>query len=71
MFKEFYQVKGGIEGKSPGTGLGLPLTRRFVELFGGRIWAESDGEGKGATFTFLLPLSDGAADSTLVLDEGE
>jgi signal transduction histidine kinase len=38
-----------------GTGLGLSLTKGLVEAHGGRIWAESAGEGQGATFTFTLP----------------
>ena len=56
IFGEFYQVKGGMTGKTPGTGLGLPLTRRLVEMHGGRIWVESEGEGKGSRFSFTLPL---------------
>lgn len=39
-----------------GMGIGLALAKELVELHGGRIWAESEGAGKGATFTFALPL---------------
>jgi hypothetical protein len=42
--------------KTPGTGLGLPLTRRLVEMHGGEVWVESEGEGKGSKFSFTLPL---------------
>jgi signal transduction histidine kinase len=38
-----------------GTGLGLPLARRFIELHGGRLWVESD-LGGGSTFRFTLPV---------------
>jgi hypothetical protein len=55
IFDEFYQVKSGIRDKTPGTGLGLSLTKRLVKMHGGRIWVESKGEGKGSRFSFVLP----------------
>jgi signal transduction histidine kinase/HAMP domain-containing protein/predicted transcriptional regulator with HTH domain len=54
VFEEFRQVGRHYTNKQEGTGLGLTLTRRFVELHGGRIWVESE-LGKGATFTFTIP----------------
>lgn len=56
VFDEFYQTGVGMAAKTPGTGLGLPLARRFVELHGGKIEVESEGEGKGCRFTLFLPL---------------
>ncbi len=55
LFHEFVQL-GEAAAEHEGTGLGLALTKRLVELHGGRIWAESAGEGQGSTFTVLLPL---------------
>ena len=56
IFDEFYQVKGGMVDKTPGSGLGLSLARRLVEMHGGHIWVESEGEGKGSRFSFTLPI---------------
>jgi signal transduction histidine kinase len=54
IFEEFQQTEtGGVQHE--GTGLGLALSKRFVELHGGRIWLESE-VGSGSTFTFALPL---------------
>jgi signal transduction histidine kinase len=54
IFEEFRQVGGNHPGKAEGTGLGLALTRRFVELHGGTIRVRSE-VGKGSTFVFTLP----------------
>jgi len=57
VFEEFRQV-GGAEKKAEGTGLGLALARKFIELHGGRIGVKSQ-VGVGSTFTFTLPVRRG------------
>ena len=56
IFEEFHQLDGGTRRRSGGAGLGLAISKRFVELHGGRIWVESE-VGKGSTFYFSLPIT--------------
>ena len=55
IFLEFQQVDSGGSGKPQGTGLGLALAKKFVEMHGGKIWLESE-VGKGSRFFFTLPI---------------
>jgi signal transduction histidine kinase/putative methionine-R-sulfoxide reductase with GAF domain len=63
VFEEFRQVGRDGTRKAEGTGLGLALARRFVELHGGEIRLQSE-PGKGSTFSFSLPLSPGSSASS-------
>ena len=55
IFGRFEQADGTVGKRFQGSGLGLPLARSLVELHYGRLWVESEGEGKGSTFRFLIP----------------
>jgi signal transduction histidine kinase/integral membrane sensor domain MASE1/CheY-like chemotaxis protein len=56
VFDRFRQGDGSITRRHGGLGLGLSIAKQIVELHGGTITAQSDGEGRGATFTVALPL---------------
>jgi signal transduction histidine kinase len=67
VFERFYQVDSGSARRFGGMGIGLALCRAIVEAHGGRIWAESSGDGQGTTFYVALPLAkpeEGAAHAT-------
>jgi signal transduction histidine kinase len=55
IFEQFRQVEGALVRKKGGTGLGLPISKRLVEMHGGKMWLDS-ALGTGSTFYFSLPL---------------
>jgi signal transduction histidine kinase len=55
IFHRFHRGEAAASGPLQGSGLGLPIARAMVEVHGGRLWVESDGNGSGATFRIALP----------------
>ncbi|PIN24157.1 Sensory transduction histidine kinase [Handroanthus impetiginosus] len=56
LFNKFTESRNSSNRQKGGAGLGLPICKRFVNLMGGLIWIESEGLGKGSTFTFIVKL---------------
>jgi len=57
VFKRFYRVPGPLASRVKGTGLGLYIVRAVAKRHGGRVWAESEGPGRGSTFVLQLPVT--------------
>ena len=55
VFSRFEQMENSLARNYAGTGLGLTLTKQLIEMHKGKVWAESQGEGNGSTFHFIIP----------------
>ena len=56
LFQKFYRIDNKLTREQEGTGLGLYICRSIIELYGGKIWIESE-EGKGSKFIFTIPVA--------------
>jgi Na+/proline symporter/nitrogen-specific signal transduction histidine kinase len=56
IFQPFHQIKNPTQGRPPGTGIGLSITKRIVDFHHGRIWVDSE-PGRGSRFSFSLPVN--------------
>jgi len=56
IFESFYQVNNSLNEKSCGVGLGLTMSKKMIEMLGGRIWVESEGNSQGSSFYFTVPI---------------
>ncbi len=61
LFGKFQRLSAHPTGGETSTGLGLSIVKQVVELHGGKVWAESEGKGKGATFIVELPIAEASA----------
>lgn len=69
IFQRFYRVDKARSRDKGGTGLGLAIARQIIDRLGGRIWASSEGEGKGSVFSFTLPVAAGEFSEAAVAAE--
>ncbi|OQY18635.1 MAG: hypothetical protein B6I34_10445 [Anaerolineaceae bacterium 4572_32.1] len=70
VFKEFRQIDSSTARRAEGSGLGLPISKKFVELHGGCMWLESK-VGRGSTFYFALPVEPESEQQESVSDQEE
>jgi signal transduction histidine kinase/DNA-binding response OmpR family regulator len=70
VFEEFQQVQDSLSRSYQGTGLGLPISKRLVEMHGGRMWLEST-PGVGSTFSFTIPVASPAQPGSVAAEAGD